>query len=756
MHEDFGTLVDYLRGELEEPALVAVRQRLESDAAFFEQFNRLRRTFAVLRCLPRLDAAGKPMVVPPSLPQFEPTAAFLADLQREFAARGWVSLLPELVPAPLFVAALRMEFTVRALFACMPGLVPGPQLLRSLRDEFSVRGIAASLPFARVRAEWVRALRNEFVVRATVDCVPRISVRPEYAAALRAEFAQRALADAVPQLEVSDRFRRRLQVAMFESQRDAAPAEAAPALPAVAAGDSFRRRLFKRILLSSRRQLNRGPMKLDSREYQLGRVMAGAWRRGKRSVGATLTLHALAVIALFFVWDRVTFVAPQPAQAIGMATSVVPPLPGNGRGPQFIEPPKLVLTVPEADTRLPSVSDDFGLGGDDAPLPARPEYDPEPVAPERNSPDQVSDTRPDLRSDNGAWFRLRSASKSAKIAYLGSSELYEALGNALAWLQRVQQVDGGWGHVDVRLPTRDEDLVAVQRLEMTSAALLAFLGDGHSSKSSLLGYDYNVKRGVDWLLANQRSDGRIGPVGRQVVLGHAMATLVLIEDFAMSRDARLRIPLRNACRWLAAVRAADGSGGFPYMVGQDASLMTSVWAYMALASARSVRVPELDAPQARMDGLLNWFERETKGFTTLKDTQEVLARTDLLPTSSAAALSQFAVDAGYEMRRASFLGRLGRELPSVDPASGGKDDTSDMRYLFFGSLGFALEQQRTGGTSPWQAEMSRTLLAHQLKTGGHSGSFDASCDYAQIYGRVFSTAFAALAIENAYRVQLIK
>lgn len=758
MHEDFGTLVDYLRGELDEPAMAAVRARLENDAAFFDAFNRLRRTFAVLRSLPRVNAGA---VAPlPSLPQFEPAAAFVADLKREFEARGWVALLPELVCRPEYVNGLRVEFAVRALMACVPMLQPGVEYLSALRARFGLRSITECLPLARVRAEWVRALRQEFVVRATLDCLPQIAVRPEFAAALRAEFAQRALADAVPQLEVSDRFRRRMQVALFEQQRAVEtagePAKVA-ALPDVSAGDPFRRRLFKRILLSSRRQVRGEPMKIDWREYQFGRVMAGAWKRGKKSVGATFAMHALAVVLMFFVWNRLDPINPVPAQAVGISSNLLPPLPGEGTGPTYVDPPRLPLNAGMPDARVPIETESIGLGGDGAPLPPPPEMSPEPDAPQRSMSETLSGSRETLRSENAAWFRLRSASKREKIAYLGSSELYDALANALAYLQRTQEPAGNWGHVGTVAVPRDQDLLEVQQVELTSAALLAYLGDGHSSRSSLVGYDYNVKRGVDWLLMQQRADGRIGPKGLENVMVHAMATLVLAEDFALTRDARLRQPLRNACRWLVAVRAADGSGAFPLKVGLEPSLMASVWAHMALATARNIRVPEIDAPQSRIDDLLAWFGKETNGFTTLRDTGEVLAQTDLLPTSSAASLTMFAVDAGYEMRRATFLARLAKDAPALEGGERNfKLDTGDPRYLFFGSQAFAIEQQRTGKPAPWQSDFARTVLANQLKTGGHSGSFDDSCQYAQVYGRVFSTAFAALSIENAYRVQLMK
>lgn len=767
MDADFGTLVDYLRGELPQPAMAEVRRRLEADAGFFERFQSLRRTFAILRSLPAVNAAGAGAAAgtTPMIPQFEPRAAFVADLQREFEARGWVSLLPAMLPGPQFVAALRVEFAVRALMSCMPQLVPGAAWLRMLRAEFTVRAVIESLPGLRVRAHWVRLLRQEFALRATVAALPQIAVRPQFAAALRAEFAQRALVGSIGELSVNDRMRRRLQVSLFEAQREQAPqaAETAKAssvvpvaVPVMDAADSFRRRLFKKILLSSRPQLKTPPMRFDVRDYQIGRVFAGAWKRGKRSVGATLAVHTLGIALLFFVMlNAVPASEPQAVARIEGTSAVAPPLPGGTeyRGDIGGMGRTALPFGPSEFTRLPYEAEASGLG-DAAPSEARRDAQAEEMRlPPRE--ETLGTVTPLLRSESSAWFRLRSASRREKIAYLGSEELYAALERSLAWLQRVQQPQGSWGHVGAVFAPSNPDLDLVQRLEMTSAALLAFLGDGHSSKSSLVGYDYNVKRGVDWLLAQQQPDGRIGPAGVEIVLGHAMATLVLAEDFALSRDYRLREPLCRATRWLSAVRPVGGGGGFPYRLDREASLTSSVWAHMALVTARKLNVPQADAPQSRIDDLLVWFEKETRGFTVLRDSDEVLAKSDLLPTAGAASLSQFAVDAGYEMRRATFLARLGKDQPNLDPAAKA-GDAGDVRYLFFGSLAHALEHQRSGATSAWHASFSQTILAQQIKQGGNEGAFEPSGDYASLYGRVFSTAMAALSVENAYRVQLLK
>lgn len=53
MDEDFGLLVDFLRGELDERAASEVRRRLETEDALFQQFEKLRRTCALLNLHPK-------------------------------------------------------------------------------------------------------------------------------------------------------------------------------------------------------------------------------------------------------------------------------------------------------------------------------------------------------------------------------------------------------------------------------------------------------------------------------------------------------------------------------------------------------------------------------------------------------------------------------------------------------------------------------------------------------------------------------
>lgn len=760
MNADFGLLVDFLRGELDEPAMAQVRARLEHEEALFQQFERLRRTYAVLRSLPALRSLAGPRIgpaAPETIPLTEPRPEFVRDVRHEFQARGWAGLIPNIIARPAYIAALRVEFSVRAICASLPMLLVGDSLLQALRADFSVRARVDSLPFVKARPEWIKALRREFTTRTLVSSLPLLDVRPEYAAALRAEFQQRALVGSVPALELRAGFERRLKVALVEAAAQAPAVEPVKAsLPAVEASDPFRRRLFRKILTNSRRRVRETPQRVDIEEYQLGRELRIGWKRSRRSVGLTLALHAVAIVIMLFVFVKHD-TAATPYIAFGESSPfVAPPSPSPDLGEIPVGGSRERAPLLPGGDDWASHTSEPPVGLDGSPLPERElsaRDDATPPPPE-HIPESEQVLGVNSRDSAGSFFRLRGASRKEKIDYLGSEELYEALDASLAWLQRQQLQDGSWGYVDVldpRLIPQDLELQEVQKLELTSAAVLAFLGDGHSSEDSPLGYDLNVRRAIDWILARQRASGQIGPEAKGNVLIHAMATLALAEEFGMTRAHKLRDPLRRACRWLCEVKANDADG-FPFLIGQQASLTTSVWAYMALATARNVQVPPIDLPQQRIDAFLRWFEAATRATTPLSDDGQVLAKTELLPTAAASALSLFAVEAGYEERCKALVTRASRELPDFKSPGFADKDVGDARFLFFGSLSQALNLQRNGQKSnEWYAAFTKTLLENQLQ----DGSYGHTTDYSRLYGKIYNAALASLSIENAYRVSIL-
>lgn len=757
MNEDFGMLVDFLRGELDSGSAAKVRQRLEDDGDYFALFQRLKRTYDVLRSLPSVrpaEASGRANALPVELPEIEAREEFIAAVRREFEARDWMSLLPWIDGREEFLRGLRTEFAVRAILRSIPQLDPAHSFIEALRHEFAARAVLCSIPHIKARPEWVRAVRHEFSVRALVASIPALEPRPEFVAATRALFAPAA----IPQLEVREGFKRRLQVALFEAAREVAPvatAAAKTALPEVAATDSFRRRLFKKVLFSSRRKVREEPKRTEVEGYQWGRELERGFKNSRRSLAFTMGLHALAIGVMLFVFASNPMGDIAPSLVVGRnGVQVTPELPRHGDEelplPSY-RPEKEGVGAGGQDWSSAHEPPPVGIG-EDSPSP-EPDIDHstlEEPRPQRNS-SETSATLPSTSRDGASsFFRLRTQSRAQKVAYLGREDLANALDKSLAYLARIQQrnADGYWWHdgVDPRVAPTSDDLKLVQQIELTSIALLAFLGDGHSSDHSPVGYDWNVRRGVEWLIKQQKADGQIGPQGYNNVMIHAMATLVLAEDFGLTRSPRLREPLRQACRWLCAVKA-DGSDGFPFKADGKASLTTSVWAYMALATARNVKVPPIDLPAQRIEAFEDWYASVT-GATLVLDDQRDLFVDKLVPMSAAAALSLFAPQANHAQRADSLVRQVGRENPDLR----GKGEVADMRYLFFGSLAIALKQQDgTRVATEWQNRFADTLLNNQLE----SGAFEPTSDYARLYGRVFSSALAALSIENAYRINLM-
>lgn len=765
MQEYFGQLVDYIRGELDDSSKAEVRQLLEQDAKAFALFERLQRTFDVLASMPSVNRIPASSAFKTDLPLTEPTTEFVNTLEAEFKTRGWMDLIPFIAPNAGWISTLRTEFSVRAVMQSIPLLAPGELLIEVLRAQFSTRAILDSIPFIAPAPQWIRALREDFAVRATLDSIPQLEPRAEFVAALREEFHARATVSSIPSQSNSDQLKRRLKLAIFEESQNSAtedePAAKEEALPILAASDSFRRRLFKKIFTARPKAPVSRAAKIDRREYYWSREVARGLKSSKRSMAVTLGIHALAIALMYFF----AFTSDIDSNSLDVVAHVsgehiAQPMLPNSYGTQEYKVTESHYSseLKLSPSMIPPSDDIVGIGGDadlDSPsaetVISESVSEPEPI----HEPADLTSHKP--RSDAAGYFRLRGLSKQAKVKYLGSEELYDALDGALSFLQGSQYTDGSWGYVDVDplKVSRTSEARHIAKIEMTSAALLAFLGDGHTSLYSSANYDSTVRKGIDWLILQQNIDGQVGPGKQGNVLIHAMATLALVEEYGLTRDYRLKDPLRKACRWLSAVHAVDNSGGFPLKIGQKASMTTTVWAYMALATARNVRVPPIDLPQKRVDELLEWYERSTRGNKIMEFKGELLARTDVLPQSAVGAMSLFAQGDGYELRGKKALRVINRNKPDVSQDT--KDDRCDFRYLFFSSMSQALGSQRGNYvSSEWNKAFVETVLSSRVQDGDHAGSYQPMADYDSVYGRVLSTAFAALSIENPYRITLFK
>ena len=133
---------------------------------------------------------------------------------------------------------------------------------------------------------------------------------------------------------------------------------------------------------------------------------------------------------------------------------------------------------------------------------------------------------------------------------------------------------------------------------MTGLALLAFLASGHTHLDGP--YQEDIRRGLEFLIQSQAPDGNLGgeAVAFEFMYCHAMATCALSEAYGLTRDQRLREPVRRAIRYTVAAQDPKG-GGWRYKPGDAGDTSQLGWQLMSLKSAELAGIPmsETDAPR---------------------------------------------------------------------------------------------------------------------------------------------------------------
>ena len=186
-----------------------------------------------------------------------------------------------------------------------------------------------------------------------------------------------------------------------------------------------------------------------------------------------------------------------------------------------------------------------------------------------------------------------------------------------AWVEGMQSSDGGWAAFDAdncRALVRDlpfcdfGEVIDPPSADVTAHALemLAALGRGGGEPA---------RRGLDWLLAAQETDGSwFGRWGVNHVYGTGAAVPALIAAGIAAADE----PIRRAVRWLEAHQNPDGGWGEdcrsyddPAWIGCGASTASqTAWALMALKAAGHPRDEMVD----RGLGWLASTQREDGGW----------------------------------------------------------------------------------------------------------------------------------------------
>lgn len=343
-------------------------------------------------------------------------------------------------------------------------------------------------------------------------------------------------------------------------------------------------------------------------------------------------------------------------------------------------------------------------------------------------------------------YRLRVATDRRQQALLrGATAATEnAVELALAWLARNQEANGRWepshhqAGVERRVAGRDRFGAGAQAdTGMTGLALLAFLGAGHTHVDGQ--YRATVQRGLQYLLASQRSDGSLGGEAElyAYMYCHAMAALALSEAYALTSEQQLRLAIERAVAFTVATQDPAG-GGWRYRPRDPGDTSQLGWQLMALHSARLAGISVPDVSLTRAKQYLQTVSSGQYGGLAGYRPGELSSPA---MTAEAWACRLFL----GELPNAPASREAGEYLIRRPPGEG----EANFYYWYYGTLAMYLSQ--CPHWAQWNRSLTQALLARQRKSSPHLGSWDPSTTWGGYGGRVYTTALATLCLEVYYR-----
>ena len=347
----------------------------------------------------------------------------------------------------------------------------------------------------------------------------------------------------------------------------------------------------------------------------------------------------------------------------------------------------------------------------------------------------------------------------------GGSGTEQALKDGLEWLKNHQSTEGYWDCDDFmnnnslgRASAADGPGEPGHDVGMTGLALLAFLGDGNTTRDGQ--YKDQVTKAVAWLKDQQDPDlGLLGErIGHSFIYNHSIATLALCEAYYFSKSPRLKRTAQDAINFITRARNPYSAWRYDYPPTGESDTSVTGWCIFALKSAEE-------------GGLLIDTEAYTGGLSFINEVTDNNGRTGYDSVGSLSSRitgvnDHFPPEAGESMTAVALLCRffmgqepsstpvmekhadiLASKLPDWDP-DGLKND---IYYWYYGS--YAMYQM--GGSrwwDKWNKAMKKTILDSQRKDGDFRGSWDPKDAWGQhAGGRVYMTALGVLCLEVYFR-----
>ncbi|MEE2826919.1 MAG: prenyltransferase/squalene oxidase repeat-containing protein [Planctomycetota bacterium] len=325
----------------------------------------------------------------------------------------------------------------------------------------------------------------------------------------------------------------------------------------------------------------------------------------------------------------------------------------------------------------------------------------------------------------------------------GTRESEDAVSRGLMWLKNHQHPTGNWSldrfHEIAECGGRCADRRCGCRSDTaaTALALLPFLGRGYTHRGNT--FRNLVRMGLDWIIADQNSDGSFRGIGVGNMYAHAQATIVLCEALSMTGDSELLLdPATRAVRYILA--AQSQGGGWRYTPNDPGDTSVQGWQIMALGSAINAKIPVAVSVLEKSNQFLDSAQTDSTGGHygylpgSAPPTSTMTAEALLCRQYCGWSRNHPGLKAGVEF--------LGNHLP--------RQGSVDMYYWYYATQ--VLHHWGGAEWQRWNPEIRNLLIRTQEQSGHKAGSWAPNgTAHDRRRGRVYMTALALCTLEVYYR-----
>jgi hypothetical protein len=318
-------------------------------------------------------------------------------------------------------------------------------------------------------------------------------------------------------------------------------------------------------------------------------------------------------------------------------------------------------------------------------------------------------------------------------------ETNAAVERALKWLSDAQDKDGAWSD------GRDGDY----NTGVGALAVLAFMQAGYNPDNGA--YRSTLSRGIDFLVSQADSDGRIGCTDSgSWIYNHAIALLALSRACADNGKPKYRETAKKAAEYLIEVQNPGWAWKYSPKGGQSDTSVTC-WSALALFEANASEVVEVPR-QVFLDTRM-WLDKVTAsngrtGYMTPGDSGSVIPDVNKnYHKYSSCTASAIVIRLLTGQKKKSRTIRQGVRLLLKNPPVWFKDEKERVDYYYaFWAANAAARAMPVDKRKEWASHLASSIIAVQEETGDNAGSFPPIGKWSTVGGRVYSTAMCALTL----------